>query len=64
MIAGLALSAAALRVMRSLLYGVDVYDWPTLAAVVVILISATLAATILPALKIASVNPARTLREE
>jgi len=63
-IAGLALSAAALRVMRSLLYGVDVYDWPTLAAVVVILISATLAATILPALKIASVNPARTLREE
>jgi len=63
-LAGLALSAVALRLMRSLLYGVDVYDGPTLAAVVVVLVSATLAATILPALKIASVNPARTLREE
>jgi macrolide transport system ATP-binding/permease protein len=61
---GLALSTAALRLMRSLLYGVDVYDGLTLAAVVLILGCATLAATILPALKIASINPARTLREE
>jgi predicted permease len=63
-LAGLALSAAALRLMRSLLYGVDVYDGWTLAAVVLVLGCATLAATILPALKIASIDPARTLREE
>src|SRR5215469_13699487 len=61
---GLALSAGALRVMRSLVYGVDVYDGATLAAVVLILVCATLAATILPAMKIASIDPARTLREE
>jgi predicted permease len=63
-VVGLALSAGALRVMRSLLYGVDLYDGPTLAAVVFILVCATLAATILPALKIASIDPAHTLREE
>jgi len=61
---GLALSAGALRAMRSLLYGVDVYDGPTLAGVVLILVCATLAATVLPTLKIASIDPARTLREE
>ena len=61
---GLALSAGALRVMRSLVYGVDVYDGATLAAVVLILVCATLAATILPAMKIASIDPALTLREE
>ena len=64
LLVGLALSAGALRVMRSLLYGVDVYDGPTLAAVVFILVCATLAATTLPALKIASIDPAHTLREE
>jgi macrolide transport system ATP-binding/permease protein len=61
---GLALSAAALRVMRSMLYGVGVYDGPTLASVVVILVFATLLATVVPTLKIASIDPARTLREE
>jgi len=61
---GLALSAGALRAMRSLVYGVDVYDAPTLAGVVLILVCATLAATVLPTRKIASIDPARTLREE
>ena len=61
---GLALSAGALRVMRSMLYGVDVYDGPTLAAVVVILVFATLLAAVVPALKIASIDPAHSLREE
>jgi len=50
--------------MRSLLYGVDVYDGLTLAAVVFILVCATLAATTLPVLKITSIDPAHTLREE
>lgn len=61
---GLVLCAGALRVMRSLLYGVDVYDVPTLAAVVLVLLLVTLTATALPTLKIARMDPANTLREE
>ena len=61
---GLVLSAVALRVMRSVLYGVGVYDGPTLAIVVLTLVFVTLLATTLPTLKIARINPANTLREE
>jgi macrolide transport system ATP-binding/permease protein len=61
---GLLLCAGALRVMRSLLYGVGVYDTPTLAAVVLVLLLVTLTATGLPTLKIARIDPANTLREE
>ena len=61
---GLALSAGALRVMRSALYGVGVYDAPTLAAVVLALVLVTVLAAALPTLKIARIDPARTLREE
>ena len=61
---GLLLCAAALRVMRSVLYGIGVYDAPTLAAVVLVLLLVTLAATTLPTLRIARINPANTLREE
>src|SRR5438105_2691760 len=48
---GLVLSAGALRVMRSVLYGVGVYDAPTLATVVLTLMLVTLLATTLPTLK-------------
>jgi predicted permease len=61
---GVVLSAGALRVMRSVLYGVGVYDAPTLATVVLTLVLVTLLATALPTLKIAKINPANTLREE
>jgi hypothetical protein len=61
---GLVLSGGALRVMRSVLYGVRVYDAPTLTAVVLTLVFVTLLATILPTLKIAQIDPATTLREE
>jgi len=61
---GLALSAGVLRVMRSVLYGVGVYDAPTLAAVVVTLVLVTVLATALPTLRIAKIDPATTLREE
>ena len=50
--------------MRSVVYGVGVYDAPTLAVVVLTLILVTLLATALPILKIAKINPADTLREE
>ena len=61
---GLILSAAALRAMRSVLYGIGVYDPPTLVIVVVVLVSVSLCATAIPALRIARIDPARTLREE
>jgi ABC-type antimicrobial peptide transport system permease subunit len=61
---GLALCAGALRVMRSVLYGVGVYDAPTLATVVLTLALVTLLATTLPTLRIAKIDPANTLREE
>ena len=61
---GLALCAGALRVMRSLLYGVGVYDGPTIATVVLSVVFVTLLAATLPTLRIANIDPANTLREE
>jgi predicted permease len=61
---GLLLCAGALRAMRSVLYGVGVYDWPTMAAVVGTLAFVTLLAATAPALRIARIDPATTLREE
>jgi ABC-type lipoprotein release transport system permease subunit len=50
--------------MRGVLYGIGVYDAPTVVAVVLTLVLVTLLATILPTLKIAKIDPANTLREE
>lgn len=61
---GLILSAGALRVMRSVLYGVGVYDTATLSSVVLTFLFVTLVATSLPTLRIAKIDPANTLREE
>ena len=61
---GLLLSAGALRAMSSVLYGVEVYDAPTILLVVVTLSAVTLLATTVPTLSIARINPAKTLREE
>jgi len=64
LIIGLALCAAVLPIMRSVLYGVRVYDLPSLAAVLLTLALVSLVAATVPALRIASIDPARTLREE
>jgi len=64
LLAGLVLCALALRVMRSVLYGVGVYDAPTLAAVAGILGLVVLVAALAPTLRIARIDPAKTLREE
>src|SRR5262249_39701177 len=61
---GLALSSVALRFMRSVLYGVGVYDAPTLSCVALTIVGVTLLATSLPTLKIGRIDPADTLREE
>src|SRR5262249_10841881 len=62
--AGFVLCVGVLRVMRSVLYGVGVYDAAPLSAVVLTLLFVTLLATALPTLKIAKIDPAHTLREE
>ena len=61
---GLALCAGALRAMRSVLYGVGVYDPPTILSVVLILASVTVIAGIVPTFRIAGIEPAQTLRDE
>jgi len=64
LVAGLLLCAAALRAMRAVLYGVGVYDAPTIAGAVAILAAVTLLATSVPTLRIARIDPAKTLRDE
>jgi predicted permease len=61
---GLALSAGALRVMSSVIYGVGVYDLATLGSVVGALALVAALATALPILRIVKIDPAKTLREE
>jgi hypothetical protein len=61
---GLALCTATLRVLRSVLYGVAVYDTFTILSVIAVLATVTLIATSVPTLRIARINPAQTLRDE
>jgi macrolide transport system ATP-binding/permease protein len=64
LVAGLVLCAGTLRAMHSVLYGVGMYDGPTMVAVVLTLCVVTLLATIAPAVRVARIDPAKTLREE
>src|SRR3984957_4846585 len=61
---GLLLAAIALPAIRSALFGVGVYDIPTITVIVATLLLVTLLAATLPTLKIATIDPATTLREE
>jgi predicted permease len=64
LVAGLALSFAALRILRSELYGVRDYDPLTLTIVPVILAVIAAAASFLPTLRITRIDPSATLRTE
>ncbi len=64
LILGLILCAGALRAMHSVLYGVGVYDTPTILTVILVLACATFIASALPTLRIAGIDPAKTLRDE
>jgi len=64
LVLGLILCAGALRAMRSVLYGVGVYDAPTILVVILTLSAVTLLAITVPALRVARIDPAKTLREE
>jgi hypothetical protein len=64
LILGLIICAGALRALRSVLYGVGVYDAPTILVVALTVSVVTLLATIAPTLRIARIDPANVLREE
>ena len=64
MVLGLLLSFVVLKAMQSVVYGVGVYDPATLVVVLSALALASLLAATLPALRIARIDPARTLRED
>jgi predicted permease len=64
LVLGLILCAGALRAMHSVLYGVAVYDVTTILTVVLVLVLVTMIATTVPTLRIAGIDPAKTLREE
>jgi predicted permease len=62
--AGLACSFFTLRILRSALFGVTPLDPVTLIAVPLLLVAIAAAASLLPALRIARIDPAQTLRAE
>ena len=64
LVVGFGLCAGVLRVMRSVLYGIAVYDVPTMISVIAVLAAVALIASSLPTLRIARIDPAKTLREE
>ena len=61
---GLALAAALVRVMTTLLYGVDQHDPRTFGAVAVIMVIVGVVATLVPAFRATRVDPIVTLRSE
>ena len=62
--AGLLLSSVAVKVLRSELFGVAVYDPLTLCVVSALLVLVALFAALLPTIRIASIDPAETLRAQ
>ena len=61
---GIAISLFVLRVLRSQLYGIRYYDPLTLALVVAAILTIAVLASVLPALRLANLDPAETLRTE
>ena len=63
-VAGLALSSVFTKLLAGMLFGVSPWDAGTLAGVVVLVIAVSVAASLLPAVRAAKVEPMRVLREE
>lgn len=64
LVAGLGLCFVALRVLRSEIYGVGVYDPVALVGTPLLLALIALIATVIPAARITRIDPAQTLRSE
>ncbi len=63
-VAGLACSVATAHLMRSLLFNVQAWDFPTLAAVAAVLGFSALLASLIPARRASSVDPVKALGAE
>jgi ABC-type antimicrobial peptide transport system permease subunit len=50
--------------LHSVLYGVGVYDWPTMLVVLLVLAAAALIAAAVPTLRVLTISPAQVLRDE
>lgn len=61
---GLALAAATTRLLKSMLFGVSPADLLTLASVVVLVLAASIVASLLPSLRAARLEPMQVLRSE
>ena len=64
LVIGLGLSELAMRAMRSVVFGLEIYDAWTILAVILSLALVAFAATVVPTLRVAGIDPARTLRDE
>jgi ABC-type antimicrobial peptide transport system permease subunit len=64
LVAGIALSFPALRLLSAQIYGVKTYDPVTLIAVPLVLALIAVTASFLPTLRISRIQPADTLRAE
>ena len=62
--AGLIGAALASRAMQGMLYGIDAFDATTFVAAVTALLAVTLSAALIPARRVANVDPITTLRLE
>jgi putative ABC transport system permease protein len=62
--AGFALAVASTRLLAGLLYGVSPTDFPTLAAVILLVLIVATVASLVPSLRASRVEPMRVLREE
>src|SRR5882724_8401732 len=63
-LAGFALAVASTRLLAGLLYGVSPTDFPTLVAVILLVLIVAAAASLLPSLRASRVEPMQVLREE
>jgi putative ABC transport system permease protein len=61
---GLIAAAITSRAMQGMLYGIEAFDTPTFAASVAALLAVTLSAALIPARRVAKVDPITTLRTD
>jgi putative ABC transport system permease protein len=61
---GWALASASTRVLAGLLYGVSPTDFPTLSAVILLVLVVAAIASLIPAIRAARVEPMQVLREQ
>jgi predicted permease len=64
LLVGLAGGAAVVRLARSMLYGMNPFDWSVFATIVFVLVATATFASILPAWRVTRLDPVQALRAE